>query len=126
MDFCRNIPLSGGLPSEYQPEQVCSKLGSLDDLFSCHSTVLLSSFPTLFIQETEYNKKRQLSLYFCFDTFFELYHMRVSYFALFTLFFLFLFLFQNFFFFLEKTFFFFVLVQNWVFYILFNSIQLHQ
>ncbi|KAM7500322.1 hypothetical protein LguiA_024736 [Lonicera macranthoides] len=38
MDFCRNISLSGGLPSEYQPEQVCSKLGSLDDLFSCHST----------------------------------------------------------------------------------------
>uniref|UniRef100_A0A5B6YVE9 Putative GATA transcription factor 2-like n=1 Tax=Davidia involucrata TaxID=16924 RepID=A0A5B6YVE9_DAVIN len=42
MDFCRNVSVSGGLPSEYPPEQVlsprCSKLGSLDDLFSCHNT----------------------------------------------------------------------------------------
>ncbi|KAA8516254.1 hypothetical protein F0562_016547 [Nyssa sinensis] len=42
MDFCRNVSVSGGLPSEYPPEQVlspcCSKLGSLDDLFSCHKT----------------------------------------------------------------------------------------
>lgn len=42
MDFCRNVSVSGGLYSEYQPEQQvlsptsCSKLGSLDDLFSGH------------------------------------------------------------------------------------------
>ncbi|KAF8395979.1 hypothetical protein HHK36_017590 [Tetracentron sinense] len=46
MDFFRNVSVSGGLPSEYPPEQVlspaCSKLGgltgSLDDLFSCENT----------------------------------------------------------------------------------------
>uniref|UniRef100_A0A5B6YW80 Putative GATA transcription factor 9 n=1 Tax=Davidia involucrata TaxID=16924 RepID=A0A5B6YW80_DAVIN len=42
MDFCRNVSVSGGLPSEYPPEQLlsssCSKLGSLDDLFSGHNT----------------------------------------------------------------------------------------
>lgn len=38
MDFCRNISVSGGLSSEYEQEQLfpssCSKLGSLDDMFS--------------------------------------------------------------------------------------------
>ncbi|KAK2975393.1 hypothetical protein RJ640_029266 [Escallonia rubra] len=42
MDFCRKVSVSGGLQSEFQPEQVlspsCSKLGSLDDLFSGHCT----------------------------------------------------------------------------------------
>ncbi|XAR68671.1 hypothetical protein NMG60_11003876 [Bertholletia excelsa] len=43
MDLCRNITVSGGLASQYQPEQLfssCSKLGtdSLDDLFSSHYT----------------------------------------------------------------------------------------
>ncbi|KAK9290313.1 hypothetical protein L1049_008480 [Liquidambar formosana] len=46
MDFCRNVSVSGGLPSEYPPEQVlspaCSKLGaltgSLDDLFTGQNT----------------------------------------------------------------------------------------
>ncbi|XP_074349294.1 GATA transcription factor 5-like [Apium graveolens] len=38
MDFCRNLSVSGGLSSEYEQEQMfpssCSKLGSLDDMFS--------------------------------------------------------------------------------------------
>ncbi|KAL6986918.1 hypothetical protein U1Q18_012682 [Sarracenia purpurea var. burkii] len=44
MDFCRNrnITVPGGLPSEYQQEQLlspsCSHPGSLDDLFSTHNT----------------------------------------------------------------------------------------
>ncbi|KAF9592076.1 hypothetical protein IFM89_011826 [Coptis chinensis] len=50
MDFCRNVSVSGGLPSEYQPEQVISpaysKLNgttttyssSLDDLFPIQNT----------------------------------------------------------------------------------------
>ncbi|XP_059647308.1 GATA transcription factor 5-like [Cornus florida] len=42
MDFCRNVSVSGGLPSKYPPEQVlspsCSELGSLDDLLSGHNT----------------------------------------------------------------------------------------
>ncbi|KVI08413.1 GATA transcription factor 7-like [Cynara cardunculus var. scolymus] len=42
MDFCRNVSVSGGIPANYPPEQQllspsCSKLGSLDDLFSGHS-----------------------------------------------------------------------------------------
>ncbi|KAM7530224.1 hypothetical protein LguiB_033634 [Lonicera macranthoides] len=38
MDFCRNVSLSSGLPSEYQPEQqVFPSSCSLDDLFSGHS-----------------------------------------------------------------------------------------
>nr|XP_043632816.1 GATA transcription factor 7-like [Erigeron canadensis] len=42
MDFCRNVSVSGGFPANYQPEQKLlspsfNKLGSLDDLFSCHS-----------------------------------------------------------------------------------------
>ncbi|KAC9404469.1 hypothetical protein R6Q59_030765 [Mikania micrantha] len=35
MDFCQNIPLSGGLPANYPPEQ--HLLCSLDDLLSGHS-----------------------------------------------------------------------------------------
>ncbi|KAA8519051.1 hypothetical protein F0562_016175 [Nyssa sinensis] len=42
MDFCRNVSVSGSIPSEYPPEPVLSpsysKLGSLDDLFSGHNT----------------------------------------------------------------------------------------
>lgn len=42
MDFYRNVSVSGGLPSEYQPEQVLSKQGglstTLDDLFPAHNT----------------------------------------------------------------------------------------
>ncbi|KAI3518783.1 hypothetical protein L1887_07596 [Cichorium endivia] len=42
MDICRNVPVSGEFPANCQPEQQlpspsCSKLGSLDDLFSGHS-----------------------------------------------------------------------------------------
>ncbi|WOG99934.1 hypothetical protein DCAR_0519290 [Daucus carota subsp. sativus] len=44
MAFCRNVTLSGGLPSEHQPYHAPATLGSLDDLFSGNTTVLFVCF----------------------------------------------------------------------------------
>ncbi|KAK1397612.1 GATA transcription factor 9 [Heracleum sosnowskyi] len=59
MDFCRNVTLSGDLPSEHEPEHPfsssCTTPGSLDDIFSGNTTMqeedINSEWLSMFVED---------------------------------------------------------------------------